>query len=153
MGSVKYVEGPADIMRILRYNEYERSDVTVYVEEGFYYDDLRGKPFILTFIPLGFDKYVRIHRDFDDYSVHPSGGRSLVDTDIRKLKTVELPIVDFDDVFREIAFLMDEQANHPQHEQAQIIIDGQTYLASNQYIYNYLRIRDMWKIDRSSIKA
>lgn len=28
MGSVKYVEGPADIMRILRYNEYERSDVT-----------------------------------------------------------------------------------------------------------------------------
>lgn len=27
MGSVKYVEGPADIMRILRYNEYERSDV------------------------------------------------------------------------------------------------------------------------------
>lgn len=29
MGSVKYVEGPADIMRMLRYNEYERSDVTV----------------------------------------------------------------------------------------------------------------------------
>lgn len=153
MGSVKYVEGPADIMRMLRYDEYEHCDVTVYVEEGFYYDELRSKPFILTFIPLGFDKYVRIHRDFDDYSVHPSGGRSLENTDIRKLEKVELPIVDFDDVFREIAFLMDEQANHPQHEQAQIIIDGQTYLASNQYIYNYLRIRDMWKIDRGSIRT
>ena len=33
MGSVKYIEGPADIMRILRYNEYERSDVTVYVRK------------------------------------------------------------------------------------------------------------------------
>lgn len=28
MGSVKYVEGPADIMRMLRYDEYKHCDVT-----------------------------------------------------------------------------------------------------------------------------
>ena len=153
MSSAQYLECPADIIHLLHRDDYERSNVTVYVEKGFYYDDLRSKPFILTFIPLGFDKYIRIHRDFDDYSVHPSAGRSLEDADIRELETVEVPIVDFDDVFREIVFLMDEQANHPQDEQTQIIIDGQTYLASDQYIHDYLYIRDVWKIDRAGVKV
>lgn len=144
--TVKYIDGPDEIMRFM--SIFDKSDISIYVESGFYYDDLRTKPFFITYIPLGFGKYIRIHRDFDDSSVHPSQGRGFCGFDLRSSSSVEVPIMGDEDVFREIIYLLYEQIVHPKEEQVQVIIDGVHYMASDEYPGNYKRIRDIWKMKK-----
>ena len=142
--TVKYIDGPDDIMRIM--GIFDHHDISLYVKERFYYDDLRTKPFFMTYIPLGFERYVRIHRDFDDSSVHPSQGRGLCGFDIRSASSVEIPIFSNDDVFREIIYLLNEHFMRPKDQQVQVIVDGTHYMANSNYGDNYRRIYDIWKM-------
>lgn len=91
MGSIQYIDGPDDIMRFM--SIFGESDISLYVKERFYYDDLKNEPFFVTYIPLGFERYIRIHRDFNDSSVHPSQGRGFCGFDIRSMTSIELPVI------------------------------------------------------------
>lgn len=141
--TIEYIDGPDEIMRFM--NIFDESDISLYVKKGFYYDDLRNETFFVTYIPLGFGKYIRIHRDFNDSSVHPSQGRGFCGFDVRAASSVEVPIFGDEDVFREIIYLLNEHSMRPEEEQVQLLINGDRYMVSDNYAENYKRIRDIWK--------
>ena len=144
MGSIQYIDGPDDIMRFM--SIFGESDISLYVKERFYYDDLKNEPFFVTYIPLGFERYIRIHRDFNDSSVHPSQGRGFCGFDIRSMTSVELPVIHHEDVFREIIYLLNEHAGRPQEQQVEVTIGDNVYMAGDDYTTNYKRICEEWKL-------
>jgi hypothetical protein len=144
MKNIKYIDGPDDIMRFM--SIFNELDISLYVKKGFYYDDLKNEPFFVTYIPLGFERYIRIHRDFNDSSVHPSQGRGFCGFDIRSMTSVELPVIHHDDVFREIIYLLNEHACRPREQQIEVTIGDNVYMAGDDYTTNYKRIYEEWKL-------
>lgn len=142
--TIEYIDGPAEIMRYM--SIFDRSTISLWVGEGFYLDELKKEPFFLTYIPLGFEKYLRVHRDFNDPSVHPLEGRGCHGFDIRSMTSVELPVIHHDDVFREIIYLLNEHACRPREQQIEVTIGDNVYMAGDDYTTNYKRIYEEWKL-------